>query len=227
MVPTPVKFNFKARTIMVDGLEVKTKKHASLTVPLLFPTAQELIDALSEPDFEVLNDDGSHKEPPEFKMPKKKELILEAVNQEIKNQARGQFDEVIEKNQEDKDFVLTAAVLEHDKLTLDYIANLEPGQRGARGISQEEIDAFKADYKSVIMAATGKEEKRIDTHLGIFDKPQKIRTNKLAINTMLDSLNIYLANSPMVEETADVANRFVKRFTAWSKEEEKIVADAL
>lgn len=214
---TPVKFNFKSRTLKDDnGTELgKTKKQAPIVANLSTPTKDEVAEILMSDD------------PASAKL---QSLIMDAVISVQRDQARSQLDDIIESFGTDDSKVVTPEMLDHDKLTLTYIANLEPAQRGARALSEEDKEAFYADYLAVMVQATGKEEKRIKAHIDLFQKPLKAKQNKdstAIMTTLIDQLNIYLASSPNVEETGEAALRIQSRFQKWLKEDDAFDASAL
>ncbi|HEY9663352.1 MAG TPA: hypothetical protein V6C65_33310, partial [Allocoleopsis sp.] len=102
------KFNFKARTIKdEEGKEIgKTKKQAPVVVNLPVPTAAELIAALSQPDVERIEGEGDNQRTV-VEVPKVKALILDAVVEQIRAQARDQFDEIIDGFGTDQEKVVT------------------------------------------------------------------------------------------------------------------------
>lgn len=211
------KFNFKARTLRDDdGKELgKTKKQDPVVVSLVVPTNEDLAAVLQ-------SQDPAHE--------KIKLLINEAVQQLIRDQARSQFDAIIEDFGTDDTKTVTAEMLDHDKLTLTYIANLPPSQRGVRALSEEELKEFYDDYLQVMVAATGKEEKRIKAHLDLFAKPIRAKQNKdstAIMNVLVEQLDIYLATSQNVESTAEAATRIQNKFKKWLSEDDKFDASAL
>lgn len=211
------KFNFKARTLRDDdGKELgKTKKQSPVIVNLVVPTNQELSDVMASQD-------------PAYD--KIKSLINDAVLSVIRDQARSQFDTIIEDFGNDDTKTVTAEMLDHDKLTLSFIASLPPAQRGLRALTEEELTEFYADYLQVMIAATGKEEKRIKAHINLFEKPIRAKQNKDAtaiMNVLVDQLDIYLATSQNVESTGEAASRIQNKFKKWLSEENTFDATAL
>lgn len=207
------KFTFKQRTIKDDdGKEIgKAKKQPAVTVPLLFYTPLAIATILQSED-------------PAFK--KQQDLIMEAVNGQVRAQAKSQFDAVIE-GFEDENKTIAPTDLDHDKLTLEYIASIEPKARGVAAISDEEWQAMFQDYLVVMVRATGKPEAKIKNHIELFKKPTKIRQNTEVITVLVDQLNIYCASSGAIEETGECAMRLKNRFEGWLKAEAPIDVDAL
>jgi len=205
------KFNFKTRTIKnEDGTVLKTlKKQPSVIAQLPFLTADEVIGMLQSEDV------------------KAKELVLDYVNSAIRDQARAQFDELIESFGDDDSRSVSADQLDFDKLTFSYIANLPPAQRGARALSEEDYTAFFTDYSSVMVATTGKPIEKIKKHIELFKKPARVKSAKDVLGVLIEQLDIYLVSSPNLEDTGEVANRIRTKFDKWLKAEEEVSLDAL
>ena len=201
------KFNFKSRKITNDaGEEIgKTKKHPSILVTMPVPTADELIGYLSTPEGAVAK------------------LILSAVNGIVADQVRSQFDDLLESYVDDTSKELSVNDLDFGKLTLDYIATIPATQRGGTALTEEDFKAFFGDYLVVMVAATGKEEKRIQAHIELFKRPQKARAQKEILALLVSQLDIYLATSANLEDTGEVANRLRGKFQKWHDEPEKAV----
>lgn len=206
MIAKQFKFNFKSRKITDEsGKEIgKTKKQESVVCDLPVPEAQELIDILSAGGKEA-------------------ELIISSVSDLIYNQARDQFDEVIESFGADDSKTVSAAMLDYNKLNLEYIASIPPARRGAAALTEEEWTAFFEDYLSVMVAATGKAEARIKNQINLFKAPQKAKANKEVLGLLVDQLDIYMSSSANIEETANCASRLSEKFKKWMAEPEKAV----
>lgn len=205
------KFNFKTRTVKDEnGAVLKTlKKQPSVIVALPFLTADEVVVILNSDDV------------------KAKDLVLDYVNSAIKDQARSQFDELIESFGDDDSRTVSGDQLDLDKLTFSYIANLPPAQRGARALSDEDFVAFFTDYTNVMVATTGKPIEKIKKHIELFKKPARVKAAKDVLAVLVEQLDIYLVSSPNLEETGEAANRVRTRFDKWLKAEEEIDLNAL
>lgn len=204
------KFNFKTRTIKNDDGSVKTlKKQPSVIIPLPFMTADEVVGILQSEDA------------------KSKDLVLEYVNSAIRDQARAQFDELIESFGDDDSRTVSGDQLDFDKLTFGYIANLDPKVRGMRALSEEDFTAFFTDYSSVMVATTGKPIEKIKKHIELFKKPARVKSAKDVLGVLIEQLDIYLVSSPNLEDTGEVANRIRTKFDKWLKAEEEVSLDAL
>lgn len=196
-ITQPYKFNFKKRVVKDETgavlAEVKKKPSVEVNLPVL--SIQGIIDALSIGGKET-------------------ELVLGAVNDIFYQAARGQFDDVIE-NMTDPDGEVTASMLDFDKLTLNYIANLPKSARGASALTDDEWNYFFSDYLAVMVAATGKEEKRILNQIEHFKKPQRIKANTKVLEVLVDQLSIYTAKTAVLEDTAQCAERLLTKFSKW------------
>lgn len=207
------KFNFKQRRITEDGVEVgRTRKQPSLVVELPVPTAEELAEILQSQD-EALS--------------KQRTLVVEAVADLIRSQAKAQLDDVIDSFGADETRTVAVSDIDFDKLSLEYIANLEPAQRGARAISNEDWEAFYQDYMQVMVATTGKPEPRIRNHIELFKKPQKAKQNKDALKVLVEQLDIYMASSASLDDTGEAASRLRSKMSRWLNDEDKFDLSAL
>lgn len=215
------KFNFKSRKITdAEGKEIgKTKKQPALLVNLPQPTAEDAITYLSVVD--------TKNEKDEVVVDKVKSMILEAIQEIVRIQAKSQLDEIIDGFGPDETLTVSAESIDYDKLSLEYIANLPPAQRGARAIPDEDWEAFFADYLQVMVAATGKPEAKIKNHLDLFKKPTRVKQNKDALNVLVDQLDVYLGTSANVEETGECASRLRAKFVKWIEEDSKLDLNAL
>lgn len=207
------RFNFKTRTIKDEnGKELgKAKKQPSLDIGLPQPTNEEVVALLS-------SNDPAHA--------KVKNLITDAIYSIVRDQAKAQFDDIIDGyGMEDK--TISASDLDYDKLDLTYIANLPPAQRGVRPISEEDMEAFYQDYMQVMVATTGKAETKIKNHIEHFRKPNRIKAAKDMLQVLVQQLDIYLASSQSLEDTGEAASRIRAKFEKWASEEEKFDIEAL
>lgn len=201
------KFNFKSRAIKDnDGKEIaRTKKHPSITLSLPVPTDETLIGHLAVPESPVAR------------------LIREAVYGIVIDAARQQFDEQIEAFGEDSDKELSVNDLDFSKMTLEYIASLPPSQRGGTALTEEDFNAFFADYLTVMVLATGKEEKKINAAIDLYKKPTKVRNNKPILGVLVEQLDVYMSASANLADTGEVATRLRAKFDKWYKEPEKAI----
>lgn len=204
------KFNFKSRAIVdTEGNVVgRTKKPESLICAVPVPSPEEIAQL-------VVKGDAVAK------------LITSAVATAIIEQARGQFNDTLESFGDDDTRVLTADVLDFSKLTLEYIASIPPTQRGAAAITDDEWKFFFTDYVAVMMAATGKDATVLGRGVDLFKKPQKTKGNKPVLTKLIEMLDIYMANTTALEDTAPAASRLRNKFQSWNDAEEVVTGDML
>jgi len=198
-----VVFHFKKRSIRDESGAVigHTKKQPSVEAELIVPSAQEIAAALAaDPESAV------------------SKLIVASVQDTIVDAARGQFDDAIEAFGDDDSKEVNASMLDHEKLTLTYIASIPPTQRASTALTEEDYNNFFEDYKPVIMHATGKEAPRVDNHINLLKKPAKIRNNVEFLKVLIQHLDIYMAKSENLEETGAVAVRIRAKLDKWLTE---------
>jgi len=193
----PFKFNFKKRVIKDESGavigEVKKKPSVEVNLPVL--DSAGVVEALSLGGKET-------------------ELILSAVNDIFYQAARAQFDDIIE-NMSDPDGEVSANMLDFDKLTIQYVANLPKAARGVSALTDDDWNNFYADYLQVMIAATGKEETRINNHIELFKTPTRVRARAKSMEILIDQLSIYTAKTPNLEDNATCAERLLTKFTKW------------
>jgi hypothetical protein len=191
------KFNFKKRTIKDENGQTigEIAKKPSIEVALPVLSTAGVIEALQAGGKEA-------------------EVILDAVNFVFYQAARQQFDDVIE-NMTNPDDEVKASDLNFDKLQLSYLANLPPATRGGAAISEDEWNFFFQDYLSVMVAATGKEERRIANQIEHFKKPNRCKANQAVLEVLVDQLSIYITKSANIEDTAQAAERLMGKFQGW------------
>lgn len=199
-----IKFNFKSRTIRDEnGNSIgKSKKQPSLEVALPLLTADDIATYLAAPET------------------KEAQLIVDAVARMYIDNAREQFDEVIEAFGEDDSKEVSSSMLDYSKLNLEYIASIPPTQRGATALTDEDWEALFSDYLAVMVAATGKAEDKIKNHINLFKKPNKAKASKDVLAVLVDQLDIYMAASANLDETGVAASRIREKFVRWIAAEE-------
>lgn len=202
---TAFTFHFKKRKILNEQGEAigTTKKQPSLTLGVKTPTAADLV-AMLEAGGAV------------------SALVLTAVQQVIYQQARAQFDEVIEGFGADQEKTVSANDLDHSKLTLEYIASIPPTQRGGSAISEEDWAEWYKHYTAVMAEATGKEATKLAKHVEIFKSPQRYKNNKEVLAVMLEQLDLYMAAAgDALEDYEECATRMKQKFHKWYTTDEK------
>ena len=191
------KFNFKKRTIKDENGQVigEVAKKPSIEVALPVLSTAGVIEALQLGGKEA-------------------DVILDAVNFVFYQAARQQFDDVIE-NMTNPDDEVKSSDLNFDKLQLSYLANLPPATRGGAAISEDEWNFFFMDYLAVMVAATGKEERRIANQIEHFKRPNRCKANQAVLEVLVDQLSIYVSKSANIEDTAQAAERLMGKFQGW------------
>ena len=119
---------------------------------------------------------------------------------------------------------LSIANLDFNKLNLEYIATLPESKRGAVAISDQEWENFYQDYFTTMVATTGKPEAKVKTHVDLFKKPQKVKSNKQILSALVELLDIYLASSQALEDTGVCASRLRDKLNGWATAEEKALS---
>jgi hypothetical protein len=225
LTAVPTKFNFKSRTIKdAEGKEIAKIKQPSLEVALPVPTANVLADILLSPDVlqEVQEDGVTVKEKPN----NIKSLVLDAVFQLIRREAQGQLTEAIESFGADATRVVSVGNLDYDKLTLEYIASIEPESRGGVTIDDETWKEFGLDYTNVMVVATGRPKEKVLNAVDVYMRPNKVKSRKDLLPMFLELLAVYAGHTKRLDDFADCVDYLTKRFTKFMKEDDKLSADA-
>lgn len=218
------KFNFKARKIEEDGKEIgKTKKQPPLNVALPQPTVEEIVSYLQRADTSTTDDKGVVS----TVVDKVKQLIIDEIQEIVRAQAKGQLDDLIDSFGADETKTVTAESIDYDKLSLEYIANLPPAQRGARAIPEEDWKFFFQDYMQVMVQATGKPEAKIKNHLDLFQKPTKAKQNKEALAVLVDQLDVYTTATQSLDDSGECVLRLKSKFQKWIDEDAKLDLSSL
>lgn len=225
VVMSPQIFHFKTETLRnAEGKEIgKGKKHPSVEIYLPVPKDTKLAEFLLAPDFTEVEVDGK----PQKVVNKEKELIMQAVTDQIYRIARMQINEKREKNAGEQ---ITPASLNYDKLDWTAIANMPKSERGAYVPEEEDIKAFLASYLELMPELANKSKEKIENHVLCFQTGfKKQRAQKEILEMFRDALNIYVASAGEnnVEEHADVIEYFSNKLERMLKSEEKITMDDL
>jgi len=152
-------------------------KRPSITLPVKVLTLQGLVSILESGDEKQVN------------------LILETLQNPIIEQARAQVDE----NES-----ITAETIDSDKLSWEFIANLEPATRRGGGIPKEVWEAFVLDYTEVMPGATGKNAEQVGRAAGLLgNKFAAVKTNKKVLNFLDSQLDLYFSTTAKADEFID------------------------
>lgn len=158
--------------------------------------------------------------------PKTQTLILDASKEIIFGVLRNQVSNLIEANEKNPNFELTQDMIKPESLTLEFIAAMPKSERGS-GISKDQLTAFAADYKSVMLspegiAAAGKARsaEQIDKHVTIIiGRFNEIRARNVLLQQMADLLDAWLTVSKNAEEFMPVYEYAKERLSTFLKAE--------
>lgn len=186
MQPTKIKFNFRAEAIKDEAGKTIGKKDKQPSVELDIPSL-EISDLLS-----IIEKGG-----------KSLELLLEAANDVIYQEARNVIGEAIETKKELTQELIAA---NHSNLDWEAIANKPKAERKGNGISSDVWEAFAVDYAQVMaMVQADKSDKQIQTAaLHLSKKFANCRFNKPVIGTLRSYLAAWFSATPNKEEFAAV-----------------------
>jgi hypothetical protein len=186
MKQTAVKFHFRATNIVDEAGKVigKTSK----------PESKDLnLPALEVEDLLAIIENGG----------KGVELLLEAVNDVIYQEARNIIADAMEAKKE-----VTQELMDSNAAQFNWevIANKPKAERRGHGISKEDWEAFAADYKEVMaIVQTDKTAEQIATAaLHISKKFANCRFNKPVIATLRGYLATWFSNTPNKDDFATV-----------------------
>jgi len=220
------KFNFKQRSLRDEaGKEIeKLPKQPSVQAPIPVPTAAAVIAILSQPDTLTVAEEG--KEPKEAPN-QLKQMVLDAINTIVFDQAKSHLDAAIDGFGSDKTKQVNASFIDYDKLSLEYIVSIPPARRGAVPITDEEWNDMFVDYQNVMIQVTQKPKETLAKHVDIFKNLRKYRTRKDVLGVMQDQLNIYGASTASMEDFSAQYERLTDTLEKFLKEDDKIDINAL
>lgn len=157
---------------------------------------------------------------------KERDLLLNAVSAIVYDQAREQINAFREANKDITE--VTNSLFNYDKLLWTAIANLPPSQRASSVPGDDDMQAFFESYKEVMPAASGKDAKKIATHIDIFkDGFKRIRAHKPMLEVFKDALAVYVKNAPpeALEDNGTVVEYFDGRLERMLTAEAKVSMD--
>lgn len=165
----PVLFRFKT-TKDSNGVEYRRDP---MELPVPYPSVQGVVD--------ILKAGG-----------KQLELLMDAVESVITQQARSMISE---------DFSVNATNLDVNKLSWEYLANMPKAERSGGGIAKEVWEDFVADYIKTMPAATGRTLEQVtNASKYIQNKFNTIKTNASVLEFLVEQLTVYASNSKRAEE---------------------------
>lgn len=177
------KFFFKSPVIKDEqGNEIgKGPKPPTVVAVLPTPSPTEIIEALGH-----LNETEDGKKTVAAKIA---DLLIEQIDDIIFQGGKQQIGYWQEKNP-GKNF--SATDFDLSRLTLEYLATLPKGQRGAWAPSDEELKSFNEDYSSVMIELVNYDPKKVKIHCDIFLKGlARVKSDKVAVAKMKDLLTVY------------------------------------
>lgn len=186
MKSTAIKFHFRAIDIKDEAGKVIGKTPKPDSIELQLP-ALEVSDLLS-----IIEAGG-----------KGVELLLEAVNDVIYQEARNVVSDAMEAKK-----VVDQALMDENAASLGWeaIANKPKAERRGHGISEDDWKAFAEDYKAVMSVVmphkTAEQIATAATHLAA--KFSKCRFNKEVVAALRGYLATWFSNTPNREDFAAV-----------------------
>lgn len=123
------------------------------------------------------------------------QLLLDAVQSVVLEQARAQVNEKEDISQETLDIAA---------LSWEAIANLPPAARRGAGIPKELWEEFSKDYVTVMPAVTGKTVEQVSRAAKLFvAKLQPCKTDKKVLSFLKSQIDLWFANTPNGEDFSD------------------------
>ena len=181
-------------------------KHPDVKAVLPVPTVEEVINGLAQ--------EG-----------KVRDFIMDVVSDAVFQVGRAQINDWRENN-DMKEFKPTSFDL--SKMTLEAIANMPKGQRGAWAPDEEDHKDFAEDYTAAMVNKVNYDPKKVKVHLDHFKNGfAKIKTNKPVISKLLEFLTLWAANTEQMEDNKATYEWLVNRANKYLKAEEKNLLEAL
>jgi len=180
------KFFFKSPSIKDEqGNEIgKGPKPPTVVAVLPTPSVDEIIEILSH--FNETEDGKEGKKTVDAKIA---DLLIEQIDDIIFQGGKQQISYWQEKNP-GKNF--SATDFDLSRLTLEYLATLPKGQRGAWAPSDEELKSFNEDYSAVMIELVNYDPKKVKIHCDIFLRGlARVKSDKVAVAKMKDLLTVY------------------------------------
>jgi hypothetical protein len=210
-------FHFRKEKVTDEsGQEIgEVFKHPSVTIPLPLVTKELVLEIFSAPS----EGDGNRATEQKY--------ILDTLYDQIYLQAREQINEAREAQKDNKEFRVTADVLDYNKLNITALANMPASERGNK-ISEEDIKAFIADYVAIMPAALQKEASKIKAQAGLLEKGLRtVKTDKKVLEVMGQVLQVWAGTTTALEEHQSVYEMLKGRIDKWSKAEPKNVLEQI
>lgn len=209
------------------GKEIgKGKKHPDVTGVFPVPSNVEIAEYLLRHDGEK-GEDGKL-----TTKAKVSEMLIDAVKDVIFQGGRRQINEFADKvgDKFGTEAIFTTTNFDLSQMSLEYLANLPKGQRGAWAPSDDELKSFCEDYTDVLTTQVQYDPKKVIAHCEVFMKGlAKIKSDKRAIKKMEEFLTLWASKKEEddMEEFAETYNWLMQKADKYFKMEEKNYADAL
>lgn len=189
------------------------KKHPDVKAAIPMPTTADLITYLSAAD-------GT-------KEAKVRDLIMDAVEDTIFLAARGQINAWREEN---KDANFTPDKFNLDQLSIQAIALMPKGQRGAWAPSDDELKEFNNLYTQVFVHKLNYDPKKTKVHTDHWKSGMaKVKTNKEVVSKLQELLTAFAGNveEDDLKEVFKTYEWLQGRATKYINAEEKNYLEAL
>lgn len=174
-------------------------KRETVNLLLSYPTVHGLVD--------IFNAGGKG-------LDKLVNLVSDAIDEHVRN--------VLTENPQ-----FTSANFPYEQGTWEAYVNVPDAERKLRGIAKEVWAAFRADYISTIVAATGKDAAVIEkgAKLMIDQRFSDVKSNKKALGKLAEYLTIYAEKSANAENFADCVTTLYEKADALLKADSDALAD--
>lgn len=168
------------------------KKRAPVEAQIKIPTADAIYIALKDD--------------------KQCKLIVDTIAEVIFDAAKAQLS--------DNTNITDGDQLDFNKMTLEYIANLTPSERGSTKIDKEQWEAFFTDFKEV-MPTLGYDKQKIEAAGKVLvGKVNAARGKKKVLAALQKYVDLWMTNSKEASNLADVAEFLSNRIQTWLDSDE-------
>ena len=189
--------SFSFRTVK-DEVTKEDSKRPTITLPIPSPSVEGIIHILQN------GEDN----------PKALELLLEAVGDVVRAQAR----DIVNDNEG-----VTAESFPYANLAWDFIANMPKAERRGGGIPKEQWEAMVVHYVEVMPAITGKTKESCElAGKLIATKFASIKNSKPYLRKVKELVGIFTVSAPKAGEFTDCIeflNKKADRFLSMSDED--------
>lgn len=216
-----VKYFFKTTKVKdADGKVIgEGRKHPDVVAVLPMPSMESIHHFLN--CYKQVGEDGKT---PTLES-KVAEMLVDQIHDLIVQAGRSQINDFLENNPEG---TFSATNFDLAKMTLEYIATLDRGSRGAWAPSDEELAAFNEDYTNVFVYEVQYDPKKVKVHCDQYAKGfTKIKSDKIALGKMQEFLTVWASKTAAMDTHSQTYEWLAARLNKYLKAEEKNYADAL